>query len=235
MNALRSARLLYVGRSREYIGQVDAALQKELNDLCLRSISGILVANVSSQKEALEALRQQPSHAVLLEVDNRRYNRKRFCTNLNQRYPRLLIMAVSPEPPGEDSFPFDGHLEHPFRLNQAREILLSLMKSCDDMLLNFGSLYLDMASRTVQSPQGEHKLPPKQCELLELLMEHQGKTVSREKIMRNVWETEFLGDTRTLDVHVRWLREKIEPDPSHPQLLQTVRGVGYRLQNEVMV
>jgi DNA-binding response OmpR family regulator len=60
-------------------------------------------------------------------------------------------------------------------------------------------------------------------------MERAGSTVSREELMQQVWNTEFLGDTRTLDVHIRWLREKIEPNPSSPNQLITVRGQGYRL------
>ena len=59
-------------------------------------------------------------------------------------------------------------------------------------------------------------------------MEHADEALSRGTIMKEVWETDYLGDTRTLDVHIRWLREKLEDDPSHPRLIITVRGVGYR-------
>ncbi|MCX6043557.1 MAG: helix-turn-helix domain-containing protein [Chloroflexi bacterium] len=72
-------------------------------------------------------------------------------------------------------------------------------------------------------------MTPKQCALLEMLMLNHGKVVLRSDIMRLIWETSYLEDTRTLDVHVRWLRERIEPDPSSPIYLQTVRGVGYKL------
>jgi DNA-binding response OmpR family regulator len=62
-----------------------------------------------------------------------------------------------------------------------------------------------------------------------MLMMHHGIVVKRSKIMQAIWETSYLEDTRTLDVHIRWLRERIEPDPSNPVYLKTVRGVGYRL------
>ena len=62
-----------------------------------------------------------------------------------------------------------------------------------------------------------------------MLMLNHGSVVSRKAIMESIWETSYLEDTRTLDVHVRWLRERIEPDPSNPSYLKTVRGVGYRL------
>jgi DNA-binding response OmpR family regulator len=72
-------------------------------------------------------------------------------------------------------------------------------------------------------------MTPKQCALLQMLMVHHGNVVERSNIMQAIWETSYLEDTRTLDVHIRWLRERIEPDPSNPVYLKTVRGVGYRL------
>jgi DNA-binding response OmpR family regulator len=59
-------------------------------------------------------------------------------------------------------------------------------------------------------------------------MENAGEVLSRGTIMKEVWETDYLGDTRTLDVHIRWVREKLEDNPSRPQYIITVRGVGYR-------
>ena len=68
----------------------------------------------------------------------------------------------------------------------------------------------------------------KEFELLALLMANAGEVVTRAVIFDEVWGTDWLGDTRTLDVHIRWLREKIEENASQPRLIQTVRGVGYR-------
>ena len=72
----------------------------------------------------------------------------------------------------------------------------------------------------------------KEFELLSLLMGRVGDTVTRAELFDQVWGTDWLGDTRTLDVHVRWLREKIEDDPSHPLFIQTVRSVGYRFARQ---
>ena len=72
----------------------------------------------------------------------------------------------------------------------------------------------------------------KEFELLSLLMGKAGQVVSRAEIFDEVWGTDWLGDTRTLDVHIRWLREKLEDDPSQPRYIQTVRGVGYRFAGE---
>jgi DNA-binding response OmpR family regulator len=72
-------------------------------------------------------------------------------------------------------------------------------------------------------------MTPKQCALLELLMSHHNQILARSDIMAAIWNTSYLDDTRTLDVHIRWLRECIEPNPSKPIYLITERGVGYRL------
>ncbi len=97
-----------------------------------------------------------------------------------------------------------------------------------------GPLRLDLRQRCVSArPHCEPQvLPPKQFVLLRLLMLHHGTTISRQDLMTEVWDTEFIDDTRTLDVHVRWVREKIEQNPSDPKWLLTVRGVGYCLDCE---
>ena len=74
------------------------------------------------------------------------------------------------------------------------------------------------------------QLRPKEAALLVYLIENSGKVLSREQIIQDVWETNYFGDTRTLSVHVCWLREKIEENPRAPILLRTVRGVGYRFE-----
>ena len=86
-----------------------------------------------------------------------------------------------------------------------------------------------MISRTVSGPNGSHHLTPRECALLGTLMRHPNQVVARKDLMQRVWNTDYVVDTRTLDVHMRWLREKIEPDPMHPVWLVTRRGVGYVL------
>ncbi|MCB0076713.1 MAG: response regulator transcription factor [Anaerolineales bacterium] len=91
-----------------------------------------------------------------------------------------------------------------------------------------GDLRLNLESRRLFKAGEALTLRYKEFELLSLLMGRRGEVVTRAELFDEVWGTDWLGDTRTLDVHIRWLREKIEADPSQPQLIQTVRGVGYR-------
>ena len=94
-------------------------------------------------------------------------------------------------------------------------------------VLRRGEFELDVRRRIVVGPAGPVRLSPKQAELLELLMRHSGRPVSRGQIMSEVWGTSYLGDTRTLDVHICWLRKALEPDPDSLQYLFTIRNVGY--------
>ncbi|MDD2486302.1 MAG: winged helix-turn-helix domain-containing protein, partial [bacterium] len=74
------------------------------------------------------------------------------------------------------------------------------------------------------------ELSPKEFGLLHILMANAGRVVSREMLLEKIWGQDFYGDDRTVDVHIRWLREKIEPDPSTPSRLVTIRGLGYKLR-----
>jgi DNA-binding response OmpR family regulator len=96
-------------------------------------------------------------------------------------------------------------------------------------VMRVGEVVVDTAARRVWVGDREVKLSLKEYELLSVLLRHRGAALTRDFLISQVWGVDFAGDTRTLDVHMRWLRQKIETDPSAPQLLQTVRGVGYRI------
>jgi DNA-binding response OmpR family regulator len=96
------------------------------------------------------------------------------------------------------------------------------------LILTFENLTIDENRREVFLDELPLKLKPKEFELLLFLARHQGIAVSRDLILERVWEWTYDGNSRTVDVHVRWLREKIEPDPNNPQRIITVRGIGYR-------
>ena len=94
-------------------------------------------------------------------------------------------------------------------------------------VITAGLFTLDLETGIVTGPAGSARLPGKQCDLLALLMRHCGESVPRRTIMRKVWLTDYMEDTRTLDVHVSWLRRNIEPQPQRPAYLVTRRGEGY--------
>jgi DNA-binding response OmpR family regulator len=93
-----------------------------------------------------------------------------------------------------------------------------------------GAIRVDTSSRRAWRNGQELNLPQKEFDLLTCLMRNRGIALTRDLLLERVWGQDFIGDSRTVDVHIRWLREKIEPDPSKPTYIQTVRGVGYRFE-----
>jgi len=98
-----------------------------------------------------------------------------------------------------------------------------------DRFIRLPDLVIDSRQRQILRGDQQFHLTPKEFKLLQLLVEYKDRDLSRRAIMKEVWETDYMGDTRTLDVHIRWVREKIENDPNRPRRLITIRGVGYRL------
>jgi DNA-binding response OmpR family regulator len=96
--------------------------------------------------------------------------------------------------------------------------------------LSFGDLTIDTGRGEVLREGRALRLKPKEYELLLFLARHRGMVLSRDLILQRVWGWDFVGGSRTVDVHVRWLREKIEDDPARPMRIVTVRGMGYRFE-----
>ncbi len=98
------------------------------------------------------------------------------------------------------------------------------------LLYKFGNITVDLGRRELRVNKKVVGLKPKEFELLVYLIKHKNQVLSRDQILESVWGWEYIGDSRTVDVHVRWLREKIEDDPSNPQKIITARGAGYRFE-----
>src|SRR5215468_10263626 len=129
----------------------------------------------------------------------------------------------------------DDYIVKPFGLGEflarVRAVLRRLpgrATSQDELVA--GDLRMDLTGRKVYRGTDELHLSHKEFDLLSELMRNQGAVLSRDLILTKVWGYEFFGDKRTVDVHIRWLREKIEDNPSDPQRIVTVRGVGYRFE-----
>jgi DNA-binding response OmpR family regulator len=97
-------------------------------------------------------------------------------------------------------------------------------------VITFGNMTINLTRRETLIDEKPIPLKPKEYELLVFLAQHRGQVLTREFILERVWGWDFIGDSRTVDVHVRWLREKIEADPANPTRIITVRGAGYRFE-----
>jgi len=98
----------------------------------------------------------------------------------------------------------------------------------DDGILEAGTVRMDVDRHTVSVKGGEISMPLKEFELLELLLRNAGRVLTRGQLIDRVWGSDYFGDTKTLDVHIKRIRSRIEESPSDPQMLVTVRGLGYR-------
>jgi len=130
----------------------------------------------------------------------------------------------------------DDYICKPFRARELRARVEAVLRRSthwssgnEDEIIEVQDLTIRPAAREVKLGDRRIKLTPKEHDLLEHLARNAGKTVPREEMLRQVWGEEEYIDPRTLDVHIRWLREKLEENPSEPVLLVTVRGEGYRL------
>ena len=97
-------------------------------------------------------------------------------------------------------------------------------------MLTCGSISLEVRGRTLQTATQSFHLTPKECRLLVAFLAGEGQVLTRQYLMKEVWETDYVADTRTLEVHVHWLRRKLETDQPRSATIHTVRGVGYVLR-----
>jgi len=139
----------------------------------------------------------------------------------------------------------DDYLAKPFSMRELSARVKALLRRVrlirEDMvtekqeaeqpkLITFDNLVIDLTRREVKLDNKVLPLKPKEYELLLFMGQQKGRLLTRELILERVWGWGFVGDSRTVDVHIRWLREKIEPNPESPQRIITVRGAGYRFE-----
>lgn len=202
--------------------------------------AGFQVAVANDGRAGLDlALTQQPD-LVILDVMMPGIDGWTVCRQLREQSPVPILMLTAL---GDEvdrilglELGADDYLTKPFSTRELlarvramlRRVALDQVTTPVETELVLGDLQLDLATRRAYRNGRELKLRYKEFELLSLLMSHPGKVITRAELFDQVWGTDWLGDTRTLDVHIRWLREKVEDDPSRPVAIQTVRGVGYR-------
>lgn len=97
-------------------------------------------------------------------------------------------------------------------------------------VLTCGSISLDLGDRVLHTTAATFHLTPKECRLLEAFLSGEGQVLTRQYLMKEVWDTDYIADTRTLEVHVHWLRRKLDTDQPRSAIIHTVRGVGYVLR-----
>ena len=196
--------------------------------------AGFVVDSFVLGKEAVGWSQKHHPDLVVVDASSMRSNGVRISRRLRGILPDTPIIHCRSE--SERELPramADIYLIQPFTgrklLNRVRDLLPA--DPSQEEIVRFGDLMYFRGKRSVEvADRGEHQLTPKLALLLEEFLRNPGQVVTRKQLMENVWKTSYTGDTRTLDVHIRWVRECIEVDPSNPALLVTKRGQGFLLE-----
>jgi DNA-binding response OmpR family regulator len=209
---------------------------------------GLIVEAVGDGRAALESARRLKPDLIILDImlpeldgfEVARILRKEMTT------PILMLTARDDEIDRVVGLEMgaDDYLTKPFsmrelmarvkaQLRRARILHDELAQALPEKphtKLSFGNLVINLTRQEVMLDNEPLALKPQEYQLLLFFAEHKGKMLSREFILERVWGWDFIGDSRTVDVHVRWLRQKIEADPGKPARIITVRGGGYRFE-----
>lgn len=207
---------------------------------------GYEVITAPDGQAALDIL-HAPDHAVLaidlaiLDWMLPGVNGLDICRYMRHQHPTLPILILSARGSELDrvvglEVGADDYLAKPFGIRELIARCRALLRRyrqqrrpAPPLVLSFKGIVLYSHELRVVLEGREINLSPKEFRILELLMQHPQRVWSREDLIERVWGVDFVGDRKTVDVHIRWLREKIEPDPSRPQYVTTLRGFGYRL------
>lgn len=191
---------------------------------------GYEVRNVFSGSVGVKLLHDFYPDIIIIDTASLRSSGKRIVAGLKAKAPRIpILMLVDAESQVDGDSGADVVLRLPFTLQKLLNRLKLYLPQEPKNGQVIGPIVLDLESRTVRCQGRQALLTPRLVVLLKTLMDHVGEVIKRDVLFSHVWETGYVGDTRTLDVHVSWLRRAIEDDPRHPRYIKTIRGVGYRL------
>jgi DNA-binding response OmpR family regulator len=202
--------------------------------------AGYEVRTASTQAEALKVARAAPPDLAILDIGLPDGDGLKLCRalQLHRSVPVIFLTAHDREMDVILGFEHgaDDYVSKPFSMAELIMRVGAVLRRAGahpsgakpSDVYTVGDVTLDVPRHEVRVGERLVELPPKQFELLRLLISRPGEAISRQSILDALWGADYFGDTRVLDVHVRWLRELIEPDPTTPRYILTVRGVGYR-------
>ncbi len=190
---------------------------------------GFDIRSYQNGSSAASKLKQINPSVVVVNAASLRSTGVRICMSLRKKDQKVPIILILKKEKSVDKSLADAVLALPFTVQKLVNRVKALMPGDGNNLFSVGPIRLDLEHRRVRCLGKNSKLTPRLITLLHILMDKHGEVVERESLFKKVWETNYTGDTRTLDVHISWLRRAIEVDPNNPKFLKTIRGVGYRL------
>jgi two-component system, OmpR family, response regulator RegX3 len=228
-----TARILIVEDEDSFVEALRVGLQRE----------GFVVDVARDGREALDRFKEFDPDLVLLDVMLPKISGIDVCREIrtSSQVPIIMVTAKGEEIDTVVGLEVgaDDYVAKPYRLRELVARMRSLLRRSnwsgeveevpDDRLLRVGDLVLDHERHEVKLGGVDIQLPLKEFQLLGLLMANQGIVVTRQTLIDRVWGYDYVGDTKTLDVHVKRLRAKVEPNPERPERIVTIRGLGYKL------
>ena len=203
---------------------------------------GYIVISAINGAQALDIARREKPDFIILDIMLPEISGFEVCRILRKEsaVPILMLTARDNEMDKVTGLDLgaDDYITKPFQMREflariraiTRRAEMTKQQSGETGTLQVNDINIDLGRHAVNFKGNLLNLTPKEYDLLIFLAKNKGIAFSREQLLEKVWGYDYLGGTRTIDVHVRWLREKIEDDPGHPELLLTVRGVGYKLE-----
>jgi DNA-binding response OmpR family regulator len=201
---------------------------------------GYKVITAADGREALAQFREHRPELVVLDLMLPELSGIEVCRIIRQEsgVPILMLTAKSSELDKVVGLELgaDDYVTKPFSLRELSARIRALLRRTEQVAVegpttvSLGDLTVDLAGHRLLRDGAPVPMKPKVFELLAFLLRHPGQVLSREQLLEQVWGYDYAGETRTVDVHVHWLRSVIETDPAAPALVQTVRGVGYVLR-----
>lgn len=196
-----------------------SVLQKHYNTLVVRS-----------GKQGIDTIKENNVDVIVLDAISLKTNGERICKRLRKAFPEQTIIHLHPGKKTIATSLADTLLCHPIPVRALLSSIELLTSTKQMMLLHCGEFVLDLERRILIAQGNEVALTPKQAALVEAFMRHPNETLGRKWLMHHIWNTEYTGDTRTLNVHIRFVRKVMEKNAGKPRFIKTVRGIGYRFE-----
>ena len=225
--------------TRILIVEDEPALSEPLAYLLTRE--GYETTVVADGAAALTTFDQSGADLVLLDLMLPGLPGTEVCRELRQRSSVPIIMLTAKDSEVDIvvglELGADDYVTKPYSTRELLARIRAVLRrqtddgDLDDSVLTAGPVRMDVDKHQVTVDGREIAMPLKEFELLELLLRNAGRVLTRGQLIDRVWGADYFGDTKTLDVHVKRIRSKIEPDPSNPRMLVTVRGLGYRFED----
>jgi DNA-binding response OmpR family regulator len=200
-------------------------------------MDGFRVLTAADGREALSRFREHQPDLVVLDLMLPELSGIEVCRIIRAEsgVPIVMLTAKSSELDKVVGLELgaDDYVTKPFSLRELTARIRSLLRRTEQLgeapaaLIELGALTVDLAGHRLLRDGERVSVKPKVFELLAYLLRHPGQVLTREQLLEHVWGYDYAGETRTVDVHVHWLRAAIEPAPAEPIYLHTVRGIGY--------